>query len=163
MAKAFANLAHKQFLGHPGHRSSRPGTGTKTFMFLGFRTQHINFWPLATGRETPPHPVGRPPPRPGSHRKDLFMFMCLFLSWALTPPPSQQAKWWNSSWISIGDHQPHATSTNGFRSKSGILGGWCSNCQNLREEQNIHHPQDCTSDVQDGFCGGGVRIVGFNF
>ena len=47
-------------------------------MFLGFRTQHINFWPLATGRETP-HPVGRPPPRPGSHRKNLFMFMCLFL------------------------------------------------------------------------------------
>ena len=49
-------------------------------MFLGFRTQHINFWPLATGRETPGHPVGRPPPHPGSHRKNLFMFMCLFLS-----------------------------------------------------------------------------------
>ena len=62
--------------------SSRPGTRTKTFMFLGFRTQHINFWPLATGLETPPPPPGREtPPRPGSHRKNLFMFMCLFLSW----------------------------------------------------------------------------------
>ena len=58
--------------------SSRQGTRTKTFMFLGFRTQHINFWPLANGRETPP-PVGRPPPPLGSHRKKLFMFMCLFL------------------------------------------------------------------------------------
>ena len=93
-------MAHKQFLGHPGHRSSQPGTrillagctnppgrapGQKNFMLLGFRTQHINFRPLATGRETPGHPIGRPlatrsgdPPHPGSHRKNLFMFMCLF-------------------------------------------------------------------------------------
>ena len=28
----------------------------------------------------PGHPVGRPPPHPGSHRNNLFMFMCLFLS-----------------------------------------------------------------------------------
>ena len=54
---------------------------TKMFMFLGFRTQHINFWPVATGRETPGHPLGRPPPHPGSHWNNLFMFMCLFLSW----------------------------------------------------------------------------------
>ena len=53
-------------------------------MFLGFRTQHINFWPLATGRETPPTRSGDPPPHPGSHRKNLFMFMCLFLSWVTT-------------------------------------------------------------------------------
>ena len=53
--------------------SSRSGTRTKAFMFLGLRTQHINFWPLATGRETPPHPVGRPPPPPGRE----------------TPPPGQ--------------------------------------------------------------------------
>ena len=79
--KAHKHLAHKQFLGHPGHRSSRPGTRTKMFMLLGFCTKHINFWPLATGRETPGHPVGRPAPHPGSHRKNLFMFMCLFLSW----------------------------------------------------------------------------------
>ena len=45
------------------------------------RTQHINFWPLATGRETPGHPVGRPPPQPGQSPEKLFMFMCLFLSW----------------------------------------------------------------------------------
>ena len=76
--KAHKHLAHEQFVGHPGHRSSRPGTRTKMFMFLGFRTQHINFWPLATGRETP----GRETPlHPGSHRKNLFMFMCLWLSW----------------------------------------------------------------------------------
>ena len=43
--------------------SSRPGTRTKTFIFLGFCTQHINFWPLATGRETPPPTrSGDPPP-----------------------------------------------------------------------------------------------------
>ena len=48
--------------------SSRPGTRTKTFMFLGFRTQHINFdpWPPVgrpppTGRETPPPPPGQSP------------------------------------------------------------------------------------------------------
>ena len=35
--------------------SSRPGTRTKMFMFLGFRTQHINFWP-------PGHRSGDPPP-----------------------------------------------------------------------------------------------------
>ena len=57
--------------------SSRPGTRTKMFMFLGFRTQHINFWPLATGRETPGHPVGRPPAHPGSHRKNLLC-VCAF-------------------------------------------------------------------------------------
>ena len=75
--------------------SSQPGTRTKTFMFLGFRTQHINFWPLATGRETPPppHPVGRPPPRPGNHRKNLFMFMCLFLSWWYRKPFSCLFSW----------------------------------------------------------------------
>ena len=61
--------------------SSRPGTRSSMFMFLGFHTQHINFWSLASGRETPGHPVGRPPPHSGSHRKNLFMFMCLFLSW----------------------------------------------------------------------------------
>ena len=41
--------------------SSRPGARTKMFMFLGFRPQHINFWPLPTGRETPP-PHRTPPP-----------------------------------------------------------------------------------------------------
>ena len=38
------------------------------FMFLGFRTQHINVGPLATrSGEPPPH-------HPGNHRKKLFMF-----------------------------------------------------------------------------------------
>ena len=39
----------------------------------------------------------------------------------------------------------------------------CANCQNPREQQNIHHPQDCNDDVQYGFCGPGARIVGFDF
>ena len=83
--------------------SSRPGTRTKTFMFLGFRTQHINFWPLATDRETPP-PTGREtPPHPGSHRKILFMFMCLFLSWkswaSLESAVSTPSGIWEAGWI----------------------------------------------------------------
>ena len=40
------------------------------FMFLGFRTQHINIWPLANRSGDPPSP--------SSHRTKLFMFMCLF-------------------------------------------------------------------------------------
>ena len=35
------------------------------------------------------------------------------------------------------------------------------NCKNLREQQNVYHPQDCTGDVHHRFCGGGARIVGF--
>ena len=50
-------------------------------MFLGFRTQHINFWPLATGRETPPPPGRETLPPPGQSPENLFVFMCLFLSW----------------------------------------------------------------------------------
>ena len=26
----------------------------------------------------------------------------------------------------------------------------------------MHHPQDCTTDVEYSFCGGGVRTVGFD-
>ena len=52
--KAHEHLAHKQFLGHPGHRTSRPGTRTKMLMFLGLCTP-------ARKRLTPGHPVGRPP------------------------------------------------------------------------------------------------------
>ena len=40
--KAHKHLAHKQFLGHPGHRSAQPGTWTKMFMFLARVLQHIN-------------------------------------------------------------------------------------------------------------------------
>ena len=31
--------------------------------------------------------------------------------------------------------------------------GWCTNGQNLREQQNIHHPQHFNCDVQHGFTG----------
>ena len=46
--------------------------------------------------------------------------------------------------------------------KKGFHRGWCTNCQNLREQQNVYHPQDCTGDVHHGFCGGGARIMGFD-
>ena len=56
--------------------SSRPGTRTKTFMFLGFRTQHINFWALATGPETPPPPGQETPPPPGqSPEKFVYVYV----------------------------------------------------------------------------------------
>ena len=42
-------------------------------MFLGFRRQHINLWPLDTR-------LGDPPP-PDGHRTKIFMFMSLFLPW----------------------------------------------------------------------------------
>ena len=48
-----------------------------------------------------------------------------------------------------------------LRIKKKVSKGWCTNCQNLREQQNVYHPQDCTGDVHHGFCGGGARIVGF--
>ena len=41
--KRHINIWHmNDFSVTPGHRSSRPGARTKMFMFLGFRTQHIN-------------------------------------------------------------------------------------------------------------------------
>ena len=63
----------------------------------------------------------------------------------------------------IGDHQPYTATTKDFGSKKGFRRGWCTNCHNPREQQNVYHPQDCTGDVHHGFCGGGVRIVGFEF
>ena len=47
------------------------------FMFLGFRTQHIKFWPLATDQETPGHPVGRPPPTRAVTGK-ICLCLCAF-------------------------------------------------------------------------------------
>ena len=53
--KGHKHVAYKEFL---GHRSSRPGTRTIIFMFLGLRTQHKNIWPLATWSGDP-----RPSPK----------------------------------------------------------------------------------------------------
>ena len=53
--------------------------------------------------------------------------------------------------------KPHAIHTEGFPSKSGIFRGWCTNFQNLlgkREARHIHHPQDSSGDVQNGFLWG---------
>ena len=65
--------------------------------------------------------------------------------------------------LELGDGRlsiSYATPTKGFRSESGIFRGWCTNCHNLREQQDFHHPQDRRGDVQHGFCGCGARIVG---
>ena len=71
---------HKQFVGHPGHRSSRPGTRDGN-VYVPW-VPHTAHKPLTPGhRSGDPWPPGREtPPHPGSHRKNLFMFMCLFLS-----------------------------------------------------------------------------------
>ena len=63
----------------------------------------------------------------------------------------------------IGDHQPYTATTKDFESKKGFQRGWCTNCQNPWEQQNVYHSQDCTGDVHHGFRGGGARIVGFDF
>ena len=62
----------------------------------------------------------------------------------------------------LGDHQPYTATTKDCGSKKGFQRGWCTNCQNPREQQNVYHPQDCTGDVHHGFYGGGARIVGFD-
>ena len=79
----------------PGHRSSRPGT---RFLPAGYPDENVYVpWVPHTAHKllTPGHRSGDPPPsgretppRPGSHRKNLFMFMCLFLSW----PPDATAQ-----------------------------------------------------------------------
>ena len=55
--------------------SSWPGTRTKTFMFLGFRTQHINFWTPGHRSGDPPRPVGRPPPPGQSPEKFVYVYV----------------------------------------------------------------------------------------
>ena len=41
----------------------------------------------------------------------------------------------------LGDHQPYTATTNDFGSKKVFQRGWCTNCQNLREQQNVYHPR----------------------
>ena len=50
----------------------------------------------------------------------------------------------------LGDHQPYTATTKDFRFKKRDLRGWCTNCQNLREQQNVYHPRDCTGNVHWG-------------
>ena len=40
--------------------------------------------------------------------------------------------------------------------------GWCTNCQNLMEQQHVHHPQNYKGGIQHGFRGTGARIEGFD-
>ena len=44
-----------------------------------------------------------------------------------------------------------------FGSKKGFERGWCTNCRNLREQQYVYHPQDCTGDVHNS----GTKKRGF--
>ena len=67
--KAHQHLADKQFLGDPGHRSSRQGTRMKMFTFFGFCTQHI-------GRLTPGHQVGRTPPPTRAVTGKICLCLC---------------------------------------------------------------------------------------
>ena len=68
--KAHKHLAHKQFLGHPGQRLSLPGTqilpaGCPDANVYVPWVPHTAHKLLTPGhRETPGHPVGRPPPPP---------------------------------------------------------------------------------------------------
>ena len=78
--EAHKHLTCRQFLGHPGHRSS----GRRCFMFLGFHTQHINVRPLATQTVDPP-----PPPRLSPETIVYVLFRqcfccCGFLWWFLS-------------------------------------------------------------------------------
>ena len=65
--------------------SSRPGARTKTFMFLGFRTQHINFLTPGhrSGDPRGPPPSRETPPPPGQSPEKFvyvyvpFSFLCL--------------------------------------------------------------------------------------
>ena len=61
----------------------------------------------------------------------------------------------------LGDHQPYTATHKRLRIIKGFQTGGVR-CQNLREQQNVYHPQDCTGGVHHGFCGGGARIVGFD-
>ena len=58
----FACTLHKQFLGHPGHRSSRPGT---RFLPAGYPDENVYVpWVPHTAHKllTPGHRSGDPPP-----------------------------------------------------------------------------------------------------
>ena len=60
--KAHKQLAHKQFLGHPGHRSSRPGA---RFLPAGYSDENVYVpWVPHTAHKllTPGHRSGEPPP-----------------------------------------------------------------------------------------------------
>ena len=65
--------------GPPGRvpESSRPGTRTKMFMFLGFRTQHINFWPPGH-RSGDPWPPGRETPPTWAITGRICLCLCAF-------------------------------------------------------------------------------------
>ena len=78
-----AFLTHKQFLGHPGHRSSRPGT---RFLPAGYPDENVyvpwvphiahKLWtPGHRSGEPPPHPVGRPPPPGQSPEKLVYVYV----------------------------------------------------------------------------------------
>ena len=85
--KAHKHLAHKQFLGHPGHRSSRPGT---RFLPAGYPDENVYVpWVPHTAHKLltpghrsgepppPPHPVGRPPPARAVTGK-ICLCLCAF-------------------------------------------------------------------------------------
>ena len=98
-------------------------------------------------RDKPGLSLGQTRGRPKTNRTKKFMFMCLSLAWRFVPGNR------GVGGVSLRDHQPCTATTKDFGSKKGFRRGWCTNSQNLREQQNVYHPQDCTGDVHHGFCG----------
>ena len=78
-------LAHKQFLGHPGHRSSRPGTrflpprypDENVYVPCVPHTAHKLLTPgHRSGKTPPPTRSGDPPPPPGqSPEKFVYVYV----------------------------------------------------------------------------------------
>ena len=75
------NLAHKQFLGHPGHRSSRPGTRS---LPAGYPDENVYVpWVPRTAHKllTPGHrsgdpwPPGRETPPPPGQSPEKFVYV----------------------------------------------------------------------------------------
>ena len=69
------HLAHKQFLGHPGHRFSRPGT---RFLPAGYPDENVYVpWVPHTAHKllTPGHRSGEPPPPPPGQSPEKFVYV----------------------------------------------------------------------------------------
>ena len=80
------HLAHKQFLGHPGHRSSRPGTrilpaghsDENVYVPGVLHTAHKLLTPGHRSGDPPPHPVGETPPPTRAVTGKICLCLCAF-------------------------------------------------------------------------------------
>ena len=58
-------------------------------------------------------------------------------------------------------HTPHPQKASDL--KVVFSRGWCTNCENLKEQQNKHYPRIASAMFSVAFCGGGARIVKLAF